>query len=139
MFIALKTHPWAYPALEVVHLIGIALLVGNLIAFELRTWGAVPRIDVRDLAKLSLSIAVTGFSIAAASGLLLFASQAEELIANRAFLAKMGLIMIAGGNAAWFHARGSLSKLDSVAKLQTLVSGLIWIAAIAAGRWIAYI
>ena len=121
------------------HLVGIALLVGNLIAFELRTWGAVPRIDVRDLAKLSLSIAVTGFSIAAASGLLLFASQAEELIANRAFLAKMGLIMIAGGNAAWFHARGSLSKLDSVAKMQTLVSGLIWIAAIAAGRWIAYI
>lgn len=139
MFIALKTHPWAYPALEVMHLVGIALLVGNLIAFELRTWGAVPRIDVRDLAKLSLSIAVTGFSIAAASGLLLFASQAEELIANRAFLAKMGLIMIAGGNAAWFHARGSLSKLDSVAKMQTLVSGLIWIAAIAAGRWIAYI
>jgi hypothetical protein len=28
--------PWAYPALEVVHIVGIALLLGNLVALELR-------------------------------------------------------------------------------------------------------
>ena len=33
------THPLAYPALEVVHIVGIALLVGNLVLFELRVWG----------------------------------------------------------------------------------------------------
>ena len=36
---ALASHPWAYPALEVVHLLGVGLLFGNLTLFELRVWG----------------------------------------------------------------------------------------------------
>jgi hypothetical protein len=35
----LKTHAWAYPALEVVHMLGIALLLGNLVLLELRVFG----------------------------------------------------------------------------------------------------
>lgn len=31
MFAPLISHPWAYPALEVVHILGIALLLGNLL------------------------------------------------------------------------------------------------------------
>ena len=33
---ALQSHPWAYPALEIVHIVGIALLLGNLVLLELR-------------------------------------------------------------------------------------------------------
>ena len=36
----IPSHPWAWPALEVVHLVGIALLLGPLVLFELRVWGA---------------------------------------------------------------------------------------------------
>ena len=39
MFAALQVHPWAYPALEVVHIAGIALLLGNLVMLELRVFG----------------------------------------------------------------------------------------------------
>jgi hypothetical protein len=138
-FAALRTHPWAYPALEVVHIFGIALLVGNLVLIELRVWGAGAALDVRALAKLSLSVAITGFGIAAASGLLMFAAQASELLGNRAFVFKMGLIALAGCNAAWFHGRDSLVKLDALAKAQTLLSMLIWLAAMGLGRWIAYL
>jgi hypothetical protein len=31
MFLALKSHAWAYPMLEVAHILGISLLFGNLI------------------------------------------------------------------------------------------------------------
>ena len=31
MFAALGSHAWAYPMLEVVHLIGVALILGNLV------------------------------------------------------------------------------------------------------------
>jgi hypothetical protein len=136
---ALRTHPWAYPALEVVHIFGIALLVGNLVLIELRVWGVGAALDVRALAKLSLSVAITGFGIAAASGLLMFAAQASELLGNRAFVFKMGLIALAGCNAAWFHGRDSLVKLDALAKAQSLLSMLIWLAAMGLGRWIAYL
>lgn len=139
MFAALKTHAWAYPMLEVLHIAGIALLLGNLVLLELRVFGRGATLPVRDLARLSLSVALLGFSLAALSGLLMFASNAAELLANRAFTLKMLLLFAAGCNAAWFHGRGSLDRLDGPARAQMLVSTLIWLAVIVCGRWIAYL
>ncbi|MDM0073027.1 hypothetical protein QTH90_01450 [Variovorax sp. J2P1-59] len=138
MFGALQSTPWAYPALEVVHIVGIALLVGNLVALEMRVFGRVAILPVRGLAKLSLTIALSGFALAAVSGSLMFAMQPAELLANQAFLIKMGLLLVAGCNAVWFHARGSLLKLDLMARVQMLSSTAIWLAVIFCGRWIAY-
>lgn len=138
MFAALRSHAWAYPALEVVHIAGIALLLGNLVLLELRVFGRGAALPVRDLARLSLSLALAGFGLAAASGLLMFASQPGELLANRAFTLKMLLLMAAGCNAAWFHGRGSLDRLDGLARAQMLLSTLIWLGVIVCGRWIAY-
>lgn len=135
---ALQSHTWAYPALEVVHILGIALLLGNLVALELRVWGAVPALPVAPLARLSLSLALLGFALAGGSGLVMFASQPTELLANRSFMWKMGLLVLAGCNAAWFHARGSLTRLDALARWQLLASSALWLAIIACGRWIAY-
>jgi hypothetical protein len=138
-FAALKSSVWAYPALEVVHLCGIALLLGNLVLLEMRVFGRGGALEVKALASLSLGIAAVGFSLAVASGLLMFASQAAELLTNRAFTLKMLLLMLAGCNAAWFHGRGSLAKLDGVARLQMVLSSLIWLAVLVCGRWIAYV
>jgi hypothetical protein len=132
-------HPLAYPALEVLHIVGIALLVGNLVLLELRVWGLGGDLPVQALARLALGLAVFGFALAGASGLLMFAAQAAELLANRAFVLKMGLLMLAGTNAAWFHGRGSLVRMDRTARLLTLVSTAIWLAVIACGRSIAYV
>lgn len=138
MFADLHVHPWAYPALEVVHIVGIALLVGNLVALELRVFGRAADLPTLALARLSLSLAVTGFALAAASGLLMFATQPADLLANRAFTLKMLLLFAAACNAAFFHARGSLQRLDRVARWLMVSSTLIWLAVIACGRWIAY-
>jgi hypothetical protein len=132
-------HPLAYPALEVLHIVGIALLVGNLVLLELRVWGLGGDLPVQALARLALGLAVFGFALAGASGLLMFAAQAAELLANRAFVLKMGLLMLAGTNAAWFHGRGSLVRMDRTARLLTLVSTAIWLAVIVCGRSIAYV
>lgn len=139
MFTALKFHVWAYPALEVAHIAGIALLLGNLVLLELRVFGLGAGLPIKDLSRLSLGLACTGFIIAAASGLLMFASQPSELLANRAFTLKMLLLMAAACNAAWFHGRVSLDRLDAFAKAQMLFSSLIWLAVLACGRWIAYL
>lgn len=135
---ALKSSVWAYPALEVAHIVGIALLLGNLVLLEMRVFGRGAVLDVKALASLSLGIAAVGFSLAAVSGSLMFASRAAELLTNRAFTLKMILLMLAGCNAAWFHGRGSLDKLDGVARLQMVLSSLMWLAVVSCGRWIAY-
>ncbi len=130
--------PWAYPALEVIHIIGIGLLLGNLVLLELRVFGRGAALPVPELARLSLTVVAIGFSLAAASGVVMFATQPGDLLANRTFTLKMLLLFVAGSNAALFHARQSLDKLDGFARLQMIVSTVIWVAIIALGRWIAY-
>lgn len=134
----LASHPWAYPALEVVHLTGVALLVGNLVLLEMRVFGLGAALPVHALSRLALGIALVGFGLAGASGLLMFATQPQELLANRAFTLKMLLLCVAGSNAAWFHARRSLERLDTTARVLMAVSTANWLAVLACGRWIAY-
>ena len=138
MLQGLIAHAWAYPALESVHIAGIALLLGNLVLLEFRVFGRGAALPVRELARLSVGLALGGFGLAAASGLLMFASQPAELLANRAFTLKMLLLSVAACNAAWFHGRGSLDRLDAVARGQMVLSTLVWLGVIVCGRWIAY-
>lgn len=139
MWAALQTSTWAYPALEVAHLFGIALLLGNLVLLELRVFGLGASLPVPALARLSLTLAGAGFGLAAASGLLMFGTQPAELLANRAFTLKMLLLLAAACNAGWFHGRGSLHKLDALARAQMALSTLIWLGVLGCGRWIAYL
>jgi hypothetical protein len=131
-------HPVAYPALQVVHITGIALLLGSLVLLELRVWGLGRELPVVALARLALPLSLLGFGLAAASGLAMFAAHPGELLANRAFAVKLGLLMLAGTNAALFHARGGLQRVDAVARAQTALSLGLWLGVIIAGRWIAY-
>lgn len=135
----LASSAWAYPALEVLHLVGVSLLLGNLVLFELRVFGWGAGIATEALAKLALPLVLLGFGLCVASGVLMFATQPAELLANRAFVIKMGILMLAGCNAAAFHARGSLQKLDGMARLHTSASVLMWLSVLALGRWIAYV
>lgn len=136
---ALTTHPWAYPALEVVHIAGIALLLGSLVLLELRVWGRAAELPVRALARLALPVTGLGFGLIVVSGLLMFSTQAQELLANRAFIIKLALVQLAGLNAVAFHSRGGLERCDGVARAQTVLSTGLWLGAIASGRWIAYL
>ncbi|QHE76424.1 hypothetical protein [Hydrogenophaga sp. PBL-H3] len=139
MLLALGAHPWAYPMLEVVHLIGVALILGNLVLLELRVFGWVSELPMEPLARLSLGLVGLGFGLATITGLLMFGTQPGELLANRVFTVKIALIMLAGCNAGWFHARRSLQLQDATARLSMLVSLVIWILVITCGRWIAYV
>ncbi len=134
----ITTNPIVYPALEVMHITGIALLVGNLVLVELRVWGLGRTLPLPALARLGLTVSLIGFGLAAASGSLMFASQAAELMANRAFVIKMGLLTLAGANAGLFHARDGLTRLDTLARVQTALSLGLWLGVIICGRWIAY-
>jgi hypothetical protein len=134
----IASNPIAYPALEVLHIFGIALLLGNLVLLEFRVWGVGGELPIRPLARLTLRLSLSGFALIAASGLLMFASRPGELINSPTFLIKMGLIQLAGLNAAWFHTRDSLGRADTVARAQTLLSTGLWLLVIICGRWIAY-
>ncbi|MEO5883110.1 MAG: hypothetical protein ABIQ06_11900 [Caldimonas sp.] len=130
--------PFVYPALEATHIVGIALLIGSLVVFEFRVWGLGRALDLGALARLALPIAVGGFALALSSGAIMFFSQVDELLGNKAFLVKMGLLAVAGLNAIGFHLRGGLAADDALARAQTALSLGLWVAVVVCGRWIAY-
>jgi hypothetical protein len=136
---AIRTSLWAYPALEAVHIAAIGSLFGSLLLLELRVFGAGRGIALPALSTFAARTALAGFGVAAASGGLMWSSDAAVLSANPAFRAKLVLITLAGVNAALFLGRRSAVRHDGVARLQALVSLVLWAAVIGAGRLIAYI
>jgi hypothetical protein len=136
---AIRRSIWAYPVLETIHIASFATVFGSLMVLELRVFGAGQAVPLSPLARLSVPIALASFAVAAAAGLLMLISSATEIVTNQAFQIKLALILMAGGNAWWFHRRGSLALHDGFAKAQSLLSILLWVGVIACGRFIAYI
>jgi hypothetical protein len=143
---AVRESLWIYPAFEIAHLVGIALLVGSIAMADLRFVGLSRRLPVTLTAQHMLPWTWVGFALAAVSGLSLFSGFATDYYVNTAFRIKLLLIAIAGANAALFHWRvyrgvaawneNTASPLS--ARAMAALSILLWISIIAAGRLIAY-
>jgi hypothetical protein len=136
---AIRRSLWAYPLLEAAHIASFAVLIGSLLVLELRVLGVARAIDIVPLGALAARVALVAFAGAAASGALLFVSDAAEFAAHPAFRVKLVLISIAGANALVFHLRDGLRRLDAQARLQAVASLLLWLAVLVSGRLIAYL
>lgn len=101
---AVRTSPWLYPAVEVVHLAGIALLVGGAALFDLRLLGLGRALPIGALAAHLLRWSRRALALVLPSGALLFSAHAVELSRNPAFRLKLVLLAGAGLNALLFHA-----------------------------------
>jgi hypothetical protein len=144
---AMQDSLWPYPAVETVHLLGLATLVGCAAAFDLRLRGVSRHLPARATARHLLWCARGGFAVAAVSGFLLFTSDPVALAANPAFRWKLALIAVAGLNALRFHLgpfrtaddwdQGALAPRS--ARVAAVVSLGAWAAAVTAGRLIAYV
>ncbi len=141
-----RTSTWGYPAVEVAHLLGLAVLVGSAVAFDLRLLGVSRRLPVDGVAAHLLPLARAGFALAAASGALLFTTQAATYIRQPAFLLKLTAIALAVLNAAVFArttARGVTAWANGAppvaARAAALVSLLAWTTALVCGRLLAYV
>jgi hypothetical protein len=139
---------WLFPAVETVHLLGMTALVGTIAILDLRLLGfSMGRTPVSALAHRLLPWAWAGFAVQMFTGGLLFSSEATKMVANPAFRVKMFLIGLAGLHALVFHlaARNRMASWDErgnlplAARCAGLVSILIWIGIVAAGRWIGFI
>jgi hypothetical protein len=147
---AMRQWLWLYPSVEIVHIVGIALLFGSIAVLDIRLLGASRSIPVRRLARHVLPWTAASFLLIIPSGLLMFVAHASDFIASPVFAIKMCLILLAGVNAALFHTitmrsadiwdteeMRELPPPPSV-RLAGAVSLLIWIAVIACGRLLAY-
>lgn len=134
---------WAYPTILTLHTVGLAVLVGANMAVDLRVLGFAPGIPIGALAR-AFPIMWAGFWLNAMSGLALFVGDASAMGTATIFIAKLGII--AAGVALIFVLRHALfgrgveqARSTGVARLAAAASLAVWIAAIAAGRYMAYV
>ena len=147
---AMRQWLWLYPAVEIVHIVGIGLLFGSIVVFDLRLLGFSRNIPVKRLASHVLPWSAGSFLLIVPSGLLMFTAHASEFIESEVFVIKMLLILAAGVNAGLFHTitfrtadvwdSDEMRKLPPPpsARLAGALSLLIWISVIACGRLLAY-
>ena len=139
---------WLFPAIETVHLLGMAALVGSAAVLDLRLLGWMMRRErVSELAGRLLPWAWAGFAVQVVTGALLFSSEAIKVYTNPAFRLKMLLILLAGVHALVFHwavyrdvaTWDDSAVLPAGAKVSGLVSILLWVGIVAAGRFIGFV
>src|SRR5689334_5303130 len=85
---AIRQSTWLYPAIEIVHIIGIVLLVGPAFLFDLRILGYSKNIPVSAIEKHLLNWALRALILVAPSGFLLFITNAVALAHNSFFHTK---------------------------------------------------
>lgn len=138
---ALATSDWGYPLTSTLHLLGIALLIGCIVAVDLRLLvGSADGLNLAAVRRLQ-RLAAWGLALAVVTGAALFCVRASEYIDNPWLLGKWACLVAGVANAAWLHRwqRHADHPLDAVpARVGALVSLLCWLAALLCGRWIAF-
>lgn len=141
---ALRASVWVYPLVNAGHILGIALLVGAITAFDLRLLGWRREITASALARVLLPVARSGFALAVVSGLLLFITRAPDYIHHPVFHLKLGALALALLNiAALRHSSKWADLLESGHSstrvgVAAVVSLAAWLAVLVAGRLIGY-
>jgi hypothetical protein len=132
---------WLFALMEVLHFVGLALLIAGIAAFDLRVLGVAPRLPLANVHRFVM-LALAGFALTAISGVLFFVADPVRYGTNPIFMVKMALIALAGINAwrferLWSKQLQHLPAGDAVpnaARVFCAASLAIWTAVIITGR-----
>lgn len=143
---AMREWTWAYPIVEIAHIIGFVVLVGAAFMFDLRLLGVSRRLPITDLASHLLRWSRASAFVVLPTGFLMFMTNATKLAGNPVFRLKLILIVLAGLNALVFRSWKSHSAEDwdvdrsspVAARVSAAFSLVAWSAVISCGRLIAF-
>jgi hypothetical protein len=143
---AIRVLPWLWPVCEIVHFVGLSMLIGVVGFFDLRLLGLFARVPLNAAWSL-MPWGKAGFALAMITGLTFFIGAPDQYVTNVAFYAKLVFLVIAGLNAGCFEkiygpivsasdARGATSLTF---KAIGAVSILCWFLVIYWGRMLPFV
>lgn len=142
---AMRGSLWLYPIVEIVHIVGIVLLVGSVAMFDLRVLGFARTLPLRALGQHLLPWSVAGLGLVVPAGLMMFSAHPHDFAGNQVFQLKLSLVAVAGLNALLFHQgiyrtveAWDRGRAPALARTHAAASLAIWIAVISCGRLLAY-
>ncbi|ATG89815.1 DUF6644 family protein [Methylomonas koyamae] len=137
-----------FPIIEGLHLICLAFSVGLIFFVDLRLLGwFLPKVPVHSILQPLRPWLFGGFALTLVTGVALFIATAVKVIVLPVFFYKLGFIVLAGVNAAWFEYRwgrriGDWSEhtiLPNGVRRAGWASLALWSLAVVTGRLIPYL
>ncbi len=142
---------WAYPLVNTAHILGLALLIGAIVPFDLRLMGVIKMGRIRTLAGVLIPVAASGLAIAAVSGAALFIVKPVDYALSDLFVIKLAVIGVGLINIGWVRSISRWSELvqakDSILnptepnrklRIAAALSIAVWIAVLLLGRMTGY-
>jgi uncharacterized protein DUF6644 len=133
---------WAYPAVLTLHTVGLGVLVGANWMVDLRVLGFARALPL-SLFERAFPIMWAGFWLNATTGVLLFVADPTKATTT-IFMWKLAIIAVSVMALMMLKRKlyGEPVHMDNATgaiKAIAAVSILLWVAAIATGRWMAYV
>lgn len=137
---AIRQSLWLFPAIEAVHLLGLATLGGAVLLVDLRLLGVgVFSLSPAELAREARPWLYAAIACMFLTGIPLFLSEAVKCYYNTSFWVKMITLTIALVFIFTVRPRIlSIASLDWRHKACGLASIALWFTVAAAGRWIGF-
>jgi len=142
-----STGVWTYGVVNLVHILGIALLFGAIMVLDLRLLGVWRRVPLALISGPLVTVAAIGFAMAAITGIPMLATKAVDYAGNPFLFLKLPAIALALFNVWLVHRtkawRAHKSRELEPQERRRLAGGaalslLLWLTAITCGRMIAY-
>lgn len=143
-----STVSWIVPLVQTIHILAIAIVIASMAMLNLRVVGIAGRSHgVGQMAERFLPWMWRALPVLVATGAMLIVAEPPRSLLNPLFQAKMGLllavVLLTVGFQAMLKAQGARWDTDdgvtAGARLVAVLSLILWIAIIFAGRWIAYV
>ncbi len=138
---AARSSGWLFLVVNVLHVLGAALVVGGIAVFDLAVFR--DRAGAAATGRIAIPLAAFGLLLQIPTGVTLLAVEARALGVNPAFYWKLAFMAVGLVNLAVFHARfsGALraGALPPGARPLAAVSLAAWVLTLVAGRTIAYV
>ena len=145
--LSMRESQYWFPALNLIHMLGLLMAAGTVIFWDLRLLGVGLRATpVSQVGKSLLPWTWSGFGVMFLSGSLLVAMEAGRLYSNIFFRLKVLALVLAAVNVMLFHftVYRSVDRWDRdvstplPARMAGGFSLLLWFAIMACGRAIGY-
>ena len=144
---ALRETTWAEPIFESVHVLTLTLFLGFSVLLDLRLLGVILRRKrVSEVLAQLNPLLIAGFAVMIVTGVLLFCGDPAAFYSTTFFRVKMIMLVLAGINVLIFNRTvgrrveewDQAASTPMGAKVAAILSLVLLVGIIAAGRGIAY-
>jgi hypothetical protein len=138
--------PWLWPTCEIIHYLGLSLLLGTVGLFDLRVLGIAKNIPPRTIHRL-VPWGVGGYFLNVMTGILFFSGHPDQYFYNNAGRLKALLMAVAGINILVFYGTAAfpaMKKLEAGMeapmriKVIAGVSLAMWVGVLICGRMLTW-